>query len=105
WDGIPPSQDPQEKKRVFSAYLNSWNEVLSANKNLVNNPSAQCRRFITLYENIGNSLARGYARLLDESTDEELRTHLRARLQTLDLFESTLFSLILYGAEGGYSEI
>lgn len=112
-DGVEPIDDKSKKREILQDYVRAFQGVREANKGIrlgAVSPAARqteqnCLRFVRLYENVGLQLVEYYTQLLENSLDPETQAYIEARLQILRLFETGLFSLVLFNAEAGYSEI
>ncbi len=105
-DGIRPSPFVDIQRRHLRHYLTALGNAREANKAIAFRADEKCRRFINLYNEVGNQLANSYTWYLSERRpSEDVQQLLSARIQILQFFEAALFGLVIARAEAGSSEL
>lgn len=105
-DGIKPVSDPNVRTQLWQEYASRTSDAITANRQLSPSASQNCHRFFRLFDRLLIELRDGYHQYLnDTSMDQMTFVNLDARLQILRLFHTSLFSMVLVDAEGGYMQL
>src|SRR5262249_55807217 len=105
-DGVAPDSNAVRRRELLDGYKLSFSNVREANVAIAARGSADCRRFVDVYNKVGQQISLYYAELLRQPPPRlERQQMLVARLRILQFFERTLFGMILARAEGGQSTL
>lgn len=104
-DGITPSHDAVEGRRLLSKFKLSLGQAREANVAIAQRSGQECRRYTALFNGLGDQLTQHFDSLLAGSSDLERQKYLIARVHILQFFERSLFAMLLTGSEAGESRL
>lgn len=105
-NGVAPVSNRETKLQRLSDFNLAFSQVRESNHAVARFGSANCRRFIKIYNDVGAQLSHYYGVLLSDPPPQfNVQRIVEARLRILHFFERALFGLILTNSEAGHSDL